>query len=63
MVGRKPLLERMLAIYEKVLGPEHPHTKKCATGAAELFDALGRADEAAVLRARFGLPQEHKPPA
>jgi hypothetical protein len=39
-----------------VLGPKHPDTKTCADGAAKVLDALGRADEAAALRARFSLP-------
>jgi tetratricopeptide (TPR) repeat protein len=52
----RPLLERALAIFEKVLGPKHPDTKTCADGAAKVLDALGRADEAAALRARFSLP-------
>jgi tetratricopeptide (TPR) repeat protein len=59
----RPLFERAVAIFEKVLGPDHPNTKNAATGAARVLDALGRADEAAALRARFGLPQEPKPPA
>lgn len=52
-----------VAIREKALGAEHPNTKTCAAGAAKVLDALGRADEAAALHARFGLPQEPKPPA
>jgi hypothetical protein len=55
----RPLLERALAICEKVRGPEHPDTKNCAAWAAEVLNALGRADEAAALRARFAL-QESK---
>jgi hypothetical protein len=58
-----PLAERALAITEKALGPEHPNTKTCTAGAAKVLAALGCADEAAALRARFGLPQEPKPPA
>lgn len=58
-----PLAERALAIFAKVLGAEHPNTKTCADGAAKVLDALGRADEAAALRARFNLPQETEPPA
>jgi tetratricopeptide (TPR) repeat protein len=52
----RPLHERALAIYERVLGPEHSDTKDRATGAAKVLDALGRAGEAAALRARFSLP-------
>jgi tetratricopeptide (TPR) repeat protein len=53
--GARPLYERALAIYEKVLGAEHPDTKDSAAAAAVVLDSLGRGDEAAVLRARFGL--------
>jgi len=61
--GAWPLQERALAIFDKVLGPKHPNTQICATSTANLLDALSRADEAAALRARFGLPQEPKPSA
>jgi tetratricopeptide (TPR) repeat protein len=61
--GARPLIERALVIFEKVLGPEHRDTKVCAALSANLLDALGRADEAAALRARFGLPPEPKPSA
>jgi tetratricopeptide (TPR) repeat protein len=56
--GARPLYERALAIREKVLGAEHPDTKNSASGAADVLDALGRADEAAALRACFGLVRE-----
>jgi tetratricopeptide (TPR) repeat protein len=56
--GARPLYERALGIREKVLGAEHPDTKNSASGAADVLDALGRADEAAALRACFGLVRE-----
>ena len=48
----EPLYERALAILEKVLGPEHPHTAGSLTKYARLLRALGREDEAARLEAR-----------
>jgi hypothetical protein len=56
--GARPLCERALAIFEKVLGAEHPDTKGSAATAAVVLEALGRADTAAALRARFGLVRE-----
>jgi tetratricopeptide (TPR) repeat protein len=50
-----PLFEASLAAHEKVLGAEHPWTRNSARGGAEAHDAGGRADEAAALRARYGL--------
>jgi hypothetical protein len=38
--------------HENVLGPDHPCTKHSASIAAAALAALGRADEAAALRAR-----------
>jgi tetratricopeptide (TPR) repeat protein len=55
--------ETALAAHEKLLGQDHPWTKRSARITAKVLDALGRADEAAVLRARFGLPREPKPSA
>jgi tetratricopeptide (TPR) repeat protein len=37
----KPLYERALAIYEKVLGPEHPHTAMSLNNLAILLQAQG----------------------
>jgi hypothetical protein len=51
-----PGFECALANCEKVLGPGNPNTKNVAKCTASVLDALGRADEAAALRARFGLP-------
>ena len=56
LAGARPLLERALAIREKALGPEHLLTKGSAHVAADALAALGRADEATALRARYGLP-------
>jgi tetratricopeptide (TPR) repeat protein len=53
--GALPLLERALAINEKVLDLSHCWTKDSARVTAELLEALGRRDEAASVRARFGL--------
>jgi tetratricopeptide (TPR) repeat protein len=45
-----------LAATEKTLGPDHNTTKDAADIAVGALRALGRDDEAAVLRARYGLP-------
>ncbi len=52
--------EPALAAHEKLLGQNHSWTKDSATVTADALDALGRADEAAALRARFGLLREPK---
>jgi tetratricopeptide (TPR) repeat protein len=44
-----------LAAHEKVLGGHHPWTKDSARITAEALAALGRADEAAAIRARYGI--------
>jgi tetratricopeptide (TPR) repeat protein len=49
------LSEAALAAHDKVLGVDHPWTKASAGVNANAFDALRRADEAAALRARYGL--------
>ncbi len=49
-----PLAETALAAHEKVLGAAHPTTQISAGIAAAALDALGRGEEAAALRARFG---------
>ena len=46
------LSEAALAAHDKVLGADHPRTK---TSARVKADALGRADETAALRTRYGL--------
>ena len=50
------LAEQALAAHAKVNGPNHPWTKDSARVTADALAALGRADEAAALRARYGLP-------
>ncbi len=55
LAAAQPLCERALAIFEKALGPGHPSTKNSARGLALTLDALGRGDEAAGVRARYGL--------
>jgi hypothetical protein len=49
------LSETALAALEKALGADHPWTKASAGVVARSLDALDRVDEAAALRARFGL--------
>ena len=48
------LSEAALAAHEKALGADHRWTKDSAAVTAAALDALGRADEAAALRARYG---------
>jgi hypothetical protein len=47
--------EAALAAHDKALGAAHPWTKGSARVKARALDALGRADEATALRARYGL--------
>ena len=47
--------EAALAAHKKALGEDHPWTKNSAGITADALAALGRADEAAALRARFGI--------
>ena len=47
--------EAALAVHTASNGPNHPWTKESAAVAVVVLDALGRVDEAAALRARFGL--------
>jgi hypothetical protein len=49
------LSEAALAAHDKVLGADHPWTRESARVKADALDALGRTDEAAALRARYGL--------
>lgn len=49
------LSEVALAAHEKVLGLNHDWTKDSACTAADALDVLGRADEAAAVRAKYGL--------
>ncbi|MGB8899012.1 MAG: tetratricopeptide repeat protein [Methylocella sp.] len=54
------LAESALATHARINGPNHPWTKDSVRVAAEALDALGRAGEAAALRARYGLPGDRK---
>ncbi len=47
------LAERALAAHEKLLGANHRLTRDSARDAANALDALGRAEEAAAVRARY----------
>ena len=49
------LAEGALAVHETANGPHSPWTKNSARVTADALDTLGRADEAAALRARYGL--------
>jgi hypothetical protein len=53
--------ETALAIHEATSGPNHPWTKDSARVTADALDALGRSDEAAALRERYGLTQAPRP--
>jgi hypothetical protein len=44
-----------LVAHEKALGPNHAWSKDSARVTADALDALGRADEATAMRARYGL--------
>jgi Tfp pilus assembly protein PilF len=59
MTGRSrealSLGEAALAVHETANGPNHPWTKDSAGLTAAALDALDRADEAAALRAKYGL--------
>ena len=46
------LLKRVLAIYEKALGPEHPDMAASLENYAALLRETGRSDEAAKMEAR-----------
>ena len=39
--GARPLLERALAIAERVLGAEHPHTQIFRRNLEKLIEAMG----------------------
>jgi hypothetical protein len=55
------LAEAALATHAATNGPNNPWAKDSAAAAAYALDALGRADEAAALRARFGLSSSKEP--
>lgn len=48
----EPLLQRWLAIKEKILGTEHPDLALSLENYAEFLRAMGRAAEAAKMEAR-----------
>ncbi|HTV31506.1 MAG TPA: hypothetical protein VME69_00085 [Methylocella sp.] len=52
---RRPSPKPRSPRHEKVLGPEHAWTKASASVTADALAALGRAAEAAELRARYKL--------
>jgi hypothetical protein len=47
--------ERALAVHQAALGAAHAWTADSARVTADAFDALGRGDEASVVRQRYGL--------
>ena len=49
------LARAALATHETASGPNHPWTKDSARVTADALDALSRTDEAAELRARYGI--------
>jgi hypothetical protein len=49
------LSEAALAANEKVLGVDHPDTESSARVTVAALDELGRVDEAAALRTRYGI--------
>jgi hypothetical protein len=49
-----------LATHETVSGSIHPWTKNSTRLTADALEALGRAEEAAALRARHGLPGDSR---
>jgi hypothetical protein len=46
-----------LATHERLNGPNHTWTKDSARITADALDALGRADEAAALREKYGIAE------
>jgi hypothetical protein len=63
-VNRNPLVfgEAALAAHDKALGRDHPWTKDSARVTGAALEALGRAAEAAALRARFGIEMDGQRP-
>jgi hypothetical protein len=55
-----PLAQTALATHETASGANHSWTKDSALVTADALAALGRADEAAALRARYGLSDDGK---
>jgi tetratricopeptide (TPR) repeat protein len=52
--------EAALRAHERALGPNHRYTKDSADVMAKALDALGRADQAAALRARYGVERDRE---
>jgi tetratricopeptide (TPR) repeat protein len=48
----RPLYQRALAIFEKVLGPQHPTVATCLENYAFLLRNMGRPEEAELLESR-----------
>ncbi len=48
----EPLYQRSLAIWEKAVGPEHPHVAASLENCAALLRQTARADEAERMEAR-----------
>jgi tetratricopeptide (TPR) repeat protein len=55
-----PVAQNALSIHELGHGPKHPWTITCAKLTADALCALGRADDAAKLRVRYGLLDDAK---
>jgi tetratricopeptide (TPR) repeat protein len=55
-----PIAETALAIHATASGPSHPWTKDSAKVAADALSALGRAEEAMALRAKFEVSNDAK---
>jgi hypothetical protein len=54
--------EAALAAHERALRPNHPWIRDSARVTADALDALGRADDAAALRARHGIERDGSRP-
>jgi hypothetical protein len=54
------LAQAALATHEAASGPNHPWTKDSASVTADALSVIGRADEAAALRACHGLTSDSK---
>src|SRR5262245_11962469 len=52
--------EAALASHEKALGRYHPWTRDSATVTADALHALGRTEEAAALRSRYGIERKNQ---
>jgi tetratricopeptide (TPR) repeat protein len=61
LTGARPLLERALAIREKVLGPEHPDTARSFNNFAQLLQAQGDLAAARPLLERTLMVREKGP--